>query len=155
MTMKMLRSLCRPSSTQQNAPVAGDSILSHDLGVQPASESIGHHLVRLGDRAHIAGRFGKALLSYKRALRVFESEKMREVVATIMCLNKISQVCREQGLYNEAEFSALRALSLADECLDDDSDHTVAALNNLGAVYQAQEKYNKSARRRMCPGAQS
>ena len=71
MTMKLLQSVCRTPSGEQLPTVAAPSMIPAEVEMQPRTDSVGHHLVRLGDRAHIGGRFGKALLNYKRALRIF------------------------------------------------------------------------------------
>jgi tetratricopeptide (TPR) repeat protein len=144
MAMKLLQSVCRSPSVDSIPSIATPSIIPSEVEIQPRADSVAHHLLRLGDRAHIAGRFGKALLNYKRALKIFESDRAADAECLVACLNKISQVCREQGLYHEAEFSARRAFDVGEERLREGDPLTVSALNNLGASYQAQEKYVKA-----------
>ena len=134
MVMKMLQCVCSQAPIRNRGNSEQHSFMTGELAALPAGDSMGHCLVRLGDRAHISGRFGKALLSYKRALRIFEKQHQDDPSLMIICLNKISQVCREQGLYHESEFSARRALSIVEERLEDRSELGVVALTNLGAV---------------------
>ena len=71
--------------------LGGSRILSGGKGGSPdGSDRDGDDfavtLVRMGDRAAIAGRNGKAMLMYSRALRVFEHRSNRRPGMMVTCL---------------------------------------------------------------------
>ena len=145
MALKLLRALFRPISViSEMGPVFSADPVGDAANEDSGAASFVKHLLTTADASAIEGRYAKAYELYKRALHFLELDRYRHSEALVLCLNKLSHICRDLVLLREGEVYATRAVELGESLFEVDDEQLSASLNNLGAIYQAQDRYQEA-----------
>jgi tetratricopeptide (TPR) repeat protein len=81
---------------------------------------------------------------YQRALRILEQQLEPEHPLTVLVLNNVANLYRDQRKYSEAELLYQRSLRIREQHLGAEHPDTGASLIGLATVYRDQEIYEKA-----------
>ncbi len=95
---------------------------------------------KIGDLDYDIGLFDEALIFYRKALNIAESNKILKEQSA--CYNNIAIVFHKKGMLDSAVVYYFNALKIDEKIKDEKS--IAMRYNNLGNVYFAQKSYDKS-----------
>jgi CHAT domain-containing protein/tetratricopeptide (TPR) repeat protein len=108
----------------------------------PEHISVAPALFGLASTYSNRGQFARAESLLRRALAIFEKASAgRDDFFTVLTLNNLAAVLKEQGRYEEAEPLYLRSLAAQEKLFGAESETVATTLTNLAALYREKGEY--------------
>src|SRR6185437_4713688 len=118
-------------------PLFRRALALREKALPPGHPDVGQSLNNLATLYERQDRHADSEPLFKRALAIYQKTPGADpAVATL--LNNFGQVLKAEGRYAEAEAIYQRALSVRERTVGPDHPDTVASLNNLASLYQAE-----------------
>jgi tetratricopeptide (TPR) repeat protein len=101
-------------------------------------------LFNVGESFHLLGKYQEAENMHRQALELREKALGKEHPDTLMSMNNLAAVLRQQGKYEEAEQMHRQTLGLRERVLGKEHPNTLTSMNNLAIVLNRQGKYEEA-----------
>jgi CHAT domain-containing protein/tetratricopeptide (TPR) repeat protein len=118
------------------------AIAIYEKAHAPENASVASALYGLASTYTNRGQFARAETLLRRALAIFEKASAgRDDFFTVLTLNNLAAVLKEQGRYEEAEPLYLRSLAAQETLFGAEGQTVATALTNLAALYREKGEY--------------